>query len=245
MYCGRVTTGSEGRAHAVPEVLLQNDLLLPPGAECDPCNNYLRKLDDALVLHPMIGLAVQKLGLPGKRGKPRQRLSGIEREPTDDPEALIRGDGVVYSEEVTEDGKTRIVASFQVDPGFDMLKFRRALHRLAFNALARRDGLGAALDAKWDRLRDYLRRPTPKQSRPFAQLTPDPGWMPPNITVTPVERGAREVWLIHIFGAIFVVELTESETFEQLAREKSGSGWVYVGPMERDPIGLRFEVGDP
>jgi hypothetical protein len=245
IYCTRATTGSEGRAHAIPEALIQNDCVLPLGAVCGPCNNYLSELDSALIRHPLIGLAIQVIGTPGKTGRPRKKLSEIEREPADDPEALVRGGAIVYTNEVDAAGKGRVVASFRPDPSFDMLKFRRGLHYLAFNALAMIDGVEVALDRRWDRLRNYIRRPTPKQSRPFVQFIPDPGDMPPHVTVTPGERGAAEIFLIHIFGSVFAVELTESGRFEELAKGRNELGWVYVGPTERDPIGLRIEAGDP
>jgi hypothetical protein len=202
----------------------------------------LSKLDDALAQHPMIGLAAQIIGTPGKKGRPRKELSRIQREPEDDPEALVRGRGILLSEGLNAEGKWRAVVSFHPDPSFDMLKFRRALHYLAFNNLALTAGVDGALDPRWDRLRSYIRKPQPREAWPFAQVTPKAGEMPPVVKLDRVEHGSVELTEIRIFGAQFAVELTESGRVQQLAESR---GWVYVGPEERNPIGLTFELGEP
>jgi len=71
IYCTRPTTAEEPAAHIFPESLVTNDVLLPAGAECAECNQYLGYEVDAALLHfPWIGFCIQFLALPGKRGKP-------------------------------------------------------------------------------------------------------------------------------------------------------------------------------
>ena len=78
IYCLTETQGSCGLAHAIPEALAQNDMVLPRGSVCDPCNNYLGKLDAVLASHPLIALGVQWLRLPGKNGRVRKVVGNVE-----------------------------------------------------------------------------------------------------------------------------------------------------------------------
>src|SRR2546425_566393 len=81
IYCKLPTSDNEANAHVFPEALVQNDLLLPPGAVCTKCNQYLgHELDAALLHHTWIGFCVQFLALPGKKGRPRDRIGRVARQ---------------------------------------------------------------------------------------------------------------------------------------------------------------------
>lgn len=159
-----------------PEAFVQNRVVLPLGAVCDDCNNYLGvELDSVFVAHPILSALAQFLRLPGKSGKLRQQLGNVELD------AKLSADEVPPRTITIPCAKPTIVmhpdgsrtATLQplIDPRFDFRRFRRAIHHIAFNAYALQCGCPAALDARFDAVRDYIRKPKPKEVWPFAQYT--------------------------------------------------------------------------
>ena len=172
IYCQSETPSAGGIPHVFPEAVVQNKMVLPRGAICDSCNHYLRKLDEALARHPAVAWAVQSLGLPGKRGKPRNRVANIDRDPSD---ASFGVDVGPLGVEWHEDGKPIIIVKPILDSEFDLGRFRRALHMVALNYLAHNQGITAAIDAKFSAVRSYIRRPDRRHAWPFlVQYLPGP-----------------------------------------------------------------------
>ena len=61
--------------------------------------------------------------------------------------------------ETDEDGRRTLHMNVPVDPKFDMLKFRRALYRVALSTVALHQGVEYALDPKFDEVRRCIRNP--------------------------------------------------------------------------------------
>jgi hypothetical protein len=170
IYCQEASLATR-QAHVAPQALLPNDLLLPMGAECDSCNEYAGQLETAFIHHNRIWTILMVAGIPGKKGKPRKRLGNLTRDGdklTFDRRAVVK---------VTST-PTSVDVEFRDPPEFDDLKFRRGLHHLAFNYLARKKGVDFAHQARFDAVRRYVRRAKPREAWPYAQVM-YPDW-PPN-----------------------------------------------------------------
>lgn len=167
IYCLERTTGAEGEAHVIPEAIMKNDGVLPRGSVCNSCNNYLGQLDVALCAHPLISLAIQSFGLPGKKGKARAKLGNVDRKV--DPYGITIP--CAEPEPIFDDAGRRI--GFSVTPlfdkTFDFSKFRRALHHVGFNLTASLKGVHAMYASTYDQARNYVRFPKKGESWPFGQ----------------------------------------------------------------------------
>src|SRR2546426_7914950 len=120
VYCRAGTDNDTTKAHVFPEALGNSDLFLPCGTECTKCNHYFgHELDSALATHPNIAMALQYLGVRGKKAKPRKVLGSVERKPSepglstlnfsiDRPKLTFTADGGVEFESIV-----KIPAGFQ------------------------------------------------------------------------------------------------------------------------------------
>lgn len=156
IYCRAQTTGKEGRAHALPEAIFTNDCVMPPGAQCDGCNSYLKRLDSSLASYSGISLWIQALGLPGKKGRSRQQLGWFQRAPDQaQPTFRIQPEGIHH---IDTKGQKPIVA-VRTPSGWKPSEFHRALHCVAFNVLSFHLSEQQLLDPLFDPVRNYVRRP--------------------------------------------------------------------------------------
>lgn len=241
IYCKRDSGVRPGIAHVFPEVLHANDEVLPRGAVCDPCNQYLgRRLDENLARYPSIAMAVQFLATPGKGGKARKRIGAIDRDIPGQPDALIQ----TYTERpvifTAPDGSRRALAQVKADPSFRMSRFRRALHHIAFNIVAKLEGPAHMLGEHWDRARSYIKAPkSESECWGFAQITPDALSFPRVVQGIRWESGRRELVNMQIFQSMFVVDLKNTGDLEGLAREQKAE---YFGPERTEPPLVTFEV---
>lgn len=167
IYCLEDSSRSRGVPHVLPEALAQNDLVLPVGAVCDACNHYLgHELDTALAAHPVVSLLIPFLRLPGKRGKLRDRVGNVASDvhpggitvPCAEPKITV-----------APDGSQSATVQPLLAPTFDLLRFRRALHHVGFNALVHRDGVERAYGGEYDEVRRYVRRPHKGESWSYGQ----------------------------------------------------------------------------
>lgn len=203
IYCKTTTTGQEGRAHAIPEALCQNDYLLPPGAVCDACNQYLGKLDSALVLHEQIWLPIQVFGLPGKGGRPRAELGWMKRlDPTNPNKLTIEGRGRNH---LYIDGNKIRIETVAV-PGWNPSRFRRALYHFAMNYLALVDSPEAVLQPRFDDVRRYVRQPQCREAWLYGELRRSDKPLR-RIDVERLLDVPGEVLGIGLFHTVFLVDL--------------------------------------
>lgn len=206
----------------MPEVLAQNGLTLPVGTECDACNEYAgKKLEINLARYPNIAVAIQFLGTPGKRGKPRQEIGGVHRRRVDAKHVRVnlRVRGQLA---IGPDGKHLFTGHVPPVADFNFLGFRRALHHIGLNYVAAANGPLAALDEKYDPVRRYVKDPRPaSESWPYGQVHKNE--LPRLVAVGFIEyEGAEFVW-IHIFQTIFVIDLLNSGALADLTRALGGT----------------------
>lgn len=243
IYCKTETNARAGIAHIFPEALHANDEVLPRGSVCDSRNQYLgRRLDENLIRYPSIALAIQFLAAPGKSGKSRKLIGSIEREIPGDVEALLR----TFTEKPTivtaAAGSRRAIVQLKSDPQFRMPRFRRALHHVAFNVIAKMEGPEHMLSEHWDAARNYIRSPKNEtESWGFAQLTPSMDSIPRAVQGVRWECGRRELVSLQLFQSMFVVDLMNTGDLETLAREQDAD---FIGPAQQEPPLVTFELSE-
>ena len=228
IYCLEATTGREGEAHVFPEAIMQNDGVLPRGSVCDGCNNYLGQLDTALVAHPLISLAIQFHGLPGKTGRARDKVANVDRTvhpygitiPCAKPQPVLDKDG----------RKTGFTVSPLLDRTFEPWKFRRALHHVAFNLTAAVKKVEAMFDSMYDKARKYDRFPNGREQWPYGQYV---------VSLEQIDRAmfgglfdseTDEYVGLRLFQTAFFVDLRNSGGLAEFLTTQQPPGTEFINP---------------
>lgn len=207
LYCGKTTGPFIGEAHVFPEALVANRVVLPPGVVCDPCNSYMgQHLDSALVRQPFISLAIQFLGTPGKRGRPRARIGNVERNP-DTRELIIPTEAP--EEVVGADGRRSYRARPLLDIGYRARSFSRALYHIGLNLLALELGPDFARRPQFDGARGYVREPRRHDWKPIVSTATPLGTIRPLVEGARVREAPGETVCLRIFNFDFYVDLLD------------------------------------
>ena len=236
IYCRVPTIGTEGVAHVIPEAIGANELILPAGAVCEPCNSYFgQTLDPMLVLYPGNAVTLQFWGIAGKGRKPRQQLGSIRRAPEDGSTSL---QGHSLRVETGEDGKRTVYWDLPIEPKFQMLKFRRSLFYIALNTVALTQGVEYALDSRFDEVRRYVRKPHPREAWPFARGRVPGSSVPRRVNARYCEKGRREVIVLDLLECVFAVALCDDGTF---AASAAVEGHEFIGQEVKRPPRVRMK----
>jgi hypothetical protein len=203
LYCPADPSSSLGVAHVFPEALVESDLTLPLRVVCDSCNNYFgNTLDPVVVAWPTIALAIQFLELPGKTGKPRRRIAGFER-----PQPGIL-QVEVPTVTITENAGYRSAhVALPTPKELDIFKFRRALHHIALNLVAKDVSPTFARRAHFDPVRRYVRAPRKQEAWPFVAVTEPFDSFRNAVQGRRVAEGPGETVCLRIFNHDFYVDL--------------------------------------
>jgi len=201
----------DNKAHIITQGLGWNQNTFPPGVLCDRCNSYFgHTLEPALIMHPGLAADMQRLGVPGKDGIPRQAIANWVRKddgsygaPFMSPEA-----GGLYN------GEPLIVTKGLMDGRFDQLRFRRGLHMLAFHVLAHLhlsrqvpDPFFDPKHSRYNQVRTYIRAPKSlREGWPFVErFDPPPSGGQMAVHLFPPDHGL--VGRIRAFRYEFYVDL--------------------------------------
>lgn len=244
-YCDKNSTTSKSVAHVFPEGLYPRGPALKRGIVCDACNHYFgAKLESALLAHPLIALPLQLMGIPGKRGKARKKLSVYERDVVPDADVTFP----IAAPKISYDRFGVRTFTFQplVDKNFNMDCFRRALYHIGFNLVVANRGLEAARDARYAPLRNYVRRPRSGERWPFLQIiTTSFEVFVPSVGAKAIDLSGRDLLVLTIFNTNFVIDLLNSGCL--LTAEAEGSAKI-IGPdwtpeaQEQAPPGTHYRV---
>ena len=218
----------------LPEAIAQNGLVLPVGAVCDACNHYLgHELDSALAAHPVVSLLIQFLRLPGKRGKLRDRVGNVASD--------VRAGGITIpcaepKITVAADGSRSATAQPLFAPTFNLLRFRRALHHVGFNALVHRDGVERAYGSEYDDVRRYVRRPHKGESWPYGQYVNLERGIARDVSVVRLQTPESEFpTLIVGKAAVFGVDLRNTGALARIVEREYPVGAEVVAADYRLP----------
>jgi hypothetical protein len=229
IYCLESDRPGVGVPHVLPEAVGKNQLQLPRGAVCDPCNQYLGSLDKVLAKHPLVSLGAQLLQIPGKRGKLRSRIGTVGQLPSERAISIP-----VRARPIPSTAGSEWEVTPLIDREFDDFRFRRALHHVGLNVIAYLDGVEGALDVKYNDVRRYIRKPSNMRERwGFAQL-PLFDAMSRELKLLREDTPEGMIVTMRLFGALFCVDLTNSgvliDFVDKMARVHRDLR--YYGPSE-------------
>ena len=179
-----------------------------------------------LVAHPVISLLVQFLELRGKTGKVRKRVGNVASD------EVPRGITIPCAEPTivtAADGTRTATAQPLIDSSFDLLRFRRALHHVAFNTLALRDGVERAHEAAFDPVRRYVRAPRRGESWPYAQYVDLSKGLAKDVTLILLRDPITEYVGIILGRAVaFAVDLMNAGRLQEVVDRHFPTGAIVV-----------------
>jgi hypothetical protein len=246
IYCCKASDSSKNIPHAYPEALFRRGPVFPIGTICDKCNQYLgNELETMLVQHPLISAQIQSYGLPGKKGV-RKKLGVFERPQAERP--VLR---FLCQEPAPRFDERGIRIGFSVtpvwNPNFDMDRFSRGLHMIAFNLAVANRGIETAFGQQYDAVRKYIRQPKRGERWPFLQVIgPNkPVKLVPEVRPIGPESGGGEADFVMIeqFNFAWCVDLSNSGLLRSGGIEVTstvGASWEVIDqrwtPPEDRPI---------
>jgi hypothetical protein len=207
---------------------------------CDSCNNYLGRLDQAVASHPFIAFAIQSLALPGKTNRPRSRVGNVS---VDAQPAFITIPCSAPEWVRTSDGGRECRMIPLIDRSFDMLRFRRGIHHIAFNFMAWHAGVDRMYESDFDQARSYIRRPTPKQSWGIGQYVIDI-LRPTAHLFGGVYSSAKDEYVgLRVFSTAFFVDLFNTGGLEDFLGRYQPKGTQYLAPSYVPPRPSKARAG--
>ena len=219
IYCLQDSSDSRRKAHIVPEALIQNDVILPAGAECDKCNEYAAKLEKAFIHHNRIWPTLIIAGVPGKRGKRRHRLGHFTRTRPDVVEAQIPPQ--CFAIEFSQTG-VHLRINLPDPPEFDDKLFRRGLYHIAFSYVAWKRGVEYALRPEFDRVRQYVRRARFGEAWPYAQVMYEDSVPRTELRITLLEDAPGVTVRLRTFADDFFMDVAGSGRLHEWAARNLG-----------------------
>jgi len=243
IYCKRSTEGDKTRAHVFPEALGNKKFVLAPGTVCKWCNNYCgHALEAALVAHPTIAMAVHFWGVPGKGERVRTKLGTVKRQPSE-AGTVSMGFGVAAPKLTFHaDGSVEMESKATTPKGFRLDLFRRALHCIGVNVVARLQGADQVLDARFDAVRAYVRRPKSRtEAWPYAENNPPTKTIPPVVGANLIETSNGRIVALQLFQTFYAVDLLNSGDLAAAA-EQHGAKVVGCDVTELPEVVIRMRM---
>jgi hypothetical protein len=222
VYCRISTDGDNTKAHVFPEALGNRNLILPAGTECGKCNHYFgHELDSAIATHPNVAMALLYLDVKGKQQTPRKMLGSIERKPSEPGTSTLNFSIDRPKLTFTAEGGIEFESIVRVPSGFRLSCFRRGLHHVAMSIVAFHEGPEAVLDARFDPVRTYIRRPrTRSEAWSYLDDSPQLKQIPAVVWGGEVAAGNGKIIAMQFFQTVYVVDLLNSGELVTLAAEK-------------------------
>ena len=191
-------------------------------------------MDQAWLEHPFIALAVQFLGLPGKKGRPRIQVGNVGRDevgrfitiPVEAPSSAPKSGSLTVRP--------------LVSPQYHDAKFSRALHHSALNAEALVGGATHALGSQFDSVRRYVRAPKKGEYWPYAAYCVSLDPIRQLVKLEKIVDAPGAVVCLHVFQMDFYVDLLKTGELEEWARQSLPEGAYYgQGPEQGRKPGRR------
>jgi hypothetical protein len=242
IYCTKPTAGDATRAHVFPEALGNRNLLLPAGTVCRKCNQYAgHELESALIAHPSIAMALHFWGIHGKKRRIRKQLGTVLVEPSEP--GIVSMKFSIAEPKVTfhADGAVEMQAHATTPRGFRHERFRRALHYVGMNVVAKVDGAESLLDSKYDPVRTYIRRPKNRQEAwLYTEDNPAVKNIPLVLDASVAQTPNGKIVIMQLFQTAYAVDLLNSG---DLKTALSDSEVRVVDVEERDlpPVVIRMK----
>jgi hypothetical protein len=216
IYCLSEQKSFTSEEHVLPESLAGDEIYLPRGIVCDPCNNgVLAGLDDAfLKFEPIAFLCVQFTPYT-KAGKlPKANFANISFEKTEPNHisAVIKDkSGKPRNVKNLPDGRTRLHLNM-TGKELDWNLIARAIYKMGLGLVAYDLGHEVALDQKFDPARKFI-----LQGGPFDNNMMVSGQVFPNpqIRLLLNRQYGGTGFMALIFGYLFMVNLEAEPKVKQ------------------------------
>jgi hypothetical protein len=161
IFCLSTVGPFTSEEHIFPESMGNNDIVLPPGYTCDPCNNgVLSRLDDELRTSPLFITQWPSAVNFTKQGKlPEVKLGNITIKRTDplnvtwiaDP-----GSDAIREGKQRPDGMTELHLHTTMSKSLDMVIVARALCKIGLEQIALDHGHEHACSSRFDAARAFV-----------------------------------------------------------------------------------------
>jgi hypothetical protein len=208
IYCMKKSGSFNSKEHIIPEVLGNDELILPRGYVCDRCNNeVLSRLDNFLLDFEPISFLRVIYSPYTKAGEfPTASYQNISIKKTDPRNIVLTAkDKSGWLENLKEMGDGQISFSINIKgKKFDPKMIGRALYKIALGIVAYDQGLEVACDSKFDMARAFILK---GDSFPNNLLILNKGKPKPEVTVEHHELADGTPFLVDIFGIVFLLNL--------------------------------------
>jgi hypothetical protein len=221
IYCKKDSSGSIDRPHIVPEAFLRNDTTLPVGVECDQCNKYASKIEQAFVHHNRIWVPIMILGAPGKGGKLRKRL-GFYKARGEKGHLTFR-----FPHSWIRIGETGSYVQAPNPPEFDSLNFNKCLGHIALNYIAWKLGWDEALNTKYDGLRRFVRYGNRGETWPYGQVSFDDMGFRRTLTLGFADNAPGQIIRFRSYIDDFYIDPLNKGLLENYIMSKEGRERLY------------------
>jgi hypothetical protein len=208
IYCLNKSAPFNSEEHIIPEALGNEELILPRGYVCDRCNNgILSRLDNFLLDFEPISFLRVIYSPYTKAGKlPKASYQNISIRKTHPRNVVLTAkdkSGWVKNLKETDNGQT----SFSINikgKKFDPKIIGRSLYKIALGMVTYDEGAEVAFDPKFDMARAFILE---GENFPNNLLILGNGKPKPEITVEHQELSDGTLFLIDIFGVLFLLNL--------------------------------------
>jgi hypothetical protein len=193
-----------------------------------------------IVAHPLVAMALHYWAIRGKKGKDREVLGAVKKEPAD--AGLVRMTFGIAKPRLTfgADGSVTMESNVKLPKGFRLDLFRRALHHIGLNVLAHLESVDSALDPKFDSVRNYVRRPRSRaEAWPYAEHSPPIKTIPRVLWAGIVASPIGKIVAMQLFQTMYAVDLLDSGDLRRIAQER-GATFVDTKVVDLPEIVIRM-----
>ena len=221
IYCLQDSSGSKKIAHIVPEGILENDEILPLGAECDSCNQYAGELEKAFIYHNRIWVPIMLARIPGKNSKLRKRMAYFE---ANDETKNIR---VTFRDEWIKNENGRRMVCWPDPKEYCSLKFRRALYHMGMNYVVWKFGWERALDREFYETRRYVRYAKKAEEWGYGQISYPDENIRKKLSIGLVEEAPGLTVKIGLFVDDFFVDVLNTGKLNDWLKSEYSENYSY------------------
>lgn len=237
IFCRGIDGGFTAAEHILPESLIGDDTVLPPGMVCDRCNHGpLSGADEDLANFGLLAVQRVLFLLHTKKGKlPIARLNGLSIEKRAPRRIVIRDHGRRLK--VRRDPETGLVdMRLELPVRADWVALGRGLFKSALELVALYEGRDKALEPKFDPARRFVLEGESFNGYLFIEPSGVPG---PEARTTWQHTDIGALFHFSIFGVGMAFSLQELRDASVVGRAEALG--VIVAPLFADDTSAQAE----
>ncbi|MGM0392718.1 MAG: HNH endonuclease [Bacteroidota bacterium] len=215
IYCLSSDKSFHSEEHIIPEALGNDEAILPKGFVCDECNNgVLSILDEYLIkFEPIAFLQVQYVPYLKSGRLPKANFQNMSIKKTHPRHIEITAKDKtanISNKKELDDGMYSWNFNFRGKP-IDPVRLGRSLYKIGLGFIALDLGHDVALSKKYEKTRKFINGEANFQNYLLIRNTIQPR---PQVRVTHKEANLGSIFVVDIFGLIFVFNLEEQPKIE-------------------------------